>query len=291
MNNVIGILIHITSHMMAFYKCDDKLMFCDDDFIVEYDWKNLLLLFKQNILKYELIYYRYMHIETNISGNFISNDLFYFKNKNTDDYYNINNERIIINPYQIENHYKINILSSINIINKETIDLITEIKSENTVNALQILEKPDCDVNYQDDKQNSALMIAIEKGYNEVALQILKKPNCDVNLANDIGLTALFIAIKNGNEPVALQILKNSELNINYLDMYGKNALSYIMNNFKNIVFFRIMNKMILENYDKNTFYDKTIVSNYHTAKQKNIGDMYVEIIKRLLPNRQNLFD
>jgi hypothetical protein len=98
-DSIIGIEIFIPGHSMSFYKCNNKLMFCSNNFIVEYDWKKLLLLLKQYNNEYELIYNRFFERLGAMGNN--NKDLFYFKSKDINtSYFDINIEALKHNNFK-----------------------------------------------------------------------------------------------------------------------------------------------------------------------------------------------
>jgi hypothetical protein len=232
-DNIIGIEIYIPGHVMCFYKCNNKLMFCSDSFIVEYDWKKLLLLYNEynnneSNKEYVLIYNSYFQTNRIMSNEVYTNMrndvLFYFKLKDNDTYYDINMKPLNDDYYKKIKIIKVEFLKSINISNKNS-DLMIAIEKGNETNALEILKNPNCDVNFQDDENNTALMIAIKNGNETIALKILKNYYCNVNLRDNNDNTALMIAIEKGHEKIALEILKNPTCDVNSKSVYS-NALT-----------------------------------------------------------------
>ena len=41
LKNTIGILVHMNDHTCAFYICNNKMKFCSDDFVIDYNWISL----------------------------------------------------------------------------------------------------------------------------------------------------------------------------------------------------------------------------------------------------------
>ena len=91
---IVGIQINIqNNHSVCFYKCKDKLMFCNNDFITEYDWYNLLLKFHYQ--KDRILYYNECYSIKKLK-NIDNKKLFYFKDKDKNIYYDLDNNIVKI---------------------------------------------------------------------------------------------------------------------------------------------------------------------------------------------------
>jgi ankyrin repeat protein len=87
---------------------------------------------------------------------------------------------------------------------------------KNDINLMSML-LPKVKVNAKDINGNTALMIAVMKGYNEIAKMIIEA-NINVNLKNHEGDNALSLAIKSKNDEM-INVLCNSKASVNVFNV------------------------------------------------------------------------
>ena len=69
-----------------------------------------------------------------------------------------------------------------------------------------LLQQPDCNPNLQDNRGNTALLLAVEKGWAE-GITILLRYKANVNLANSAGVTPLIRAVQLHDQDIVAQLL------------------------------------------------------------------------------------
>jgi ankyrin repeat protein len=108
-----------------------------------------------------------------------------------------------------------------------------------------LLQHEEINVNVQDEKGDTALIWAAEKGRTEVVKRLLKHPLIDVNVQDNIGQTALMLSVYKRKKIPILEIvkelLKRKEIDVNLQNRNGNTAL-------------------ILTNYASNTYHREQVV-------------------------------
>src|SRR5207248_2510643 len=111
--------------------------------------------------------------------------------------------------------------------------LINALDNDNLKKARKILSDPSIDINCQDAKGRTPLMIASERGnlYTEIVEMLLRCPSINVNLQDKNLRTALIIASSARHQQEHIKIvdalLRHPTINVHLRDRYGKSALIY----------------------------------------------------------------
>ena len=108
--------------------------------------------------------------------------------------------------------------------------LLTSSSEDNTIDIIQKLLSRNVNVNVQNKKKVTPLMIASEKGYTEV-LSLLLEPKADPDITDSKGDTALMRTSANGKSEAVALLLMAYEANPSVINYYGSTALRHAANN------------------------------------------------------------
>lgn len=106
---------------------------------------------------------------------------------------------------------------------------LTIAAAKNDLNLVEMLIKAGANLNAQNRFGNTALMIALERGFDSI-IQALLKARADVNIQNSAGTTALMIAAKKGNAAFVDQLIAAGARN-DLKDASGKTAYQIAVDN------------------------------------------------------------
>ncbi|XP_019863302.1 PREDICTED: ankyrin repeat domain-containing protein 50-like [Amphimedon queenslandica] len=107
--------------------------------------------------------------------------------------------------------------------------LLTSSSEDNTIDIIQTLLSWHVNVNAQNKKKVTPLMIASDKGYTEVLLLLLEE--ADPNITDSKGDTALMRASANGKSEAVALLLMTYNANPSVTNYYGSTALCHAANN------------------------------------------------------------
>jgi ankyrin repeat protein len=255
LKNTIGIMISMPKHVCSFYICSNKMKFCNNSLIIDYNW---LKLFETcNSLKLQNINYNIYINKLNIKGPFIytNNKIIYFdKDKpyikkkyinynNNDQYFKIDEFQFICYKDNEENYKKINNVYylqyhtyvydiirykefitkyniSINDINKPittTNDtIITLLNIACSQGRFDIVELL---LGYRDINVTGSLHFACINGHIEIIKLLLQHHNININKTIDYKgiktVTPLHIACKRGRFEIVKLLLQYRYINVN----------------------------------------------------------------------------
>ena len=312
--NILGIKMSIGNHSICFYKCNDKLYFCNNSFIQEFNWKYLVIEYiYKNIINfnngnYKLYFHKYstnFFIITNKNNHeeiFKFNPLFDSSSKQIDiiipitrDFEKIKNliikgeieevvrfefinkiEKPISKSLYLQNHYDYYLYMDLSLNDKEYIYYIKNIISKMSKEELNTLTND----------KTTPLIKAIHS-LNEISVEIiLNNENSLLNIQDNDGRTELIISIlinieQNSEDIVKKKkkiislLLERKDCDLNIQDKDGDTALILAVNeNNKDIV------KLLIERKDC----DLNIQNkNGNTALILAIEKEYIDIIKLLL--------
>ena len=125
---------------------------------------------------------------------------------------------------------------------------------QNDLEAVKkLMKEHGIDTNQQDVHGNSALMNAIngsgdDKGKPEMANWLFGREDININLQNDKGFTPLMLAFHHDNAEVTKTLLEREEINVNLQNVHGHSALIWVAEHNKCAAV-----KMLLERSDIDT--------------------------------------
>lgn len=94
-----------------------------------------------------------------------------------------------------------------------------------TLEAIEILKKPNNGIEQVDYLGNSVLILALKKYYDELALIILQKGFKNINHIDKAGDCALGCAFRYGFDKVSNYLLDIENINVNHIDKHGDSIL------------------------------------------------------------------
>jgi ankyrin repeat protein len=239
-NYNIGILIHSAGHITSFYLCNDKPKYCNNESIINYEWR----LFFKKILQLNILNIIFkLYIDDN-RGPYIyevvsKNKWFFNLNGNKDEESNIDE------PIEIIQFIILNLLNDYKNFKLDNIIYYIElIISNNYLDYLnEILLNKQIDINIKDLYGYTLLTLAIKKNKIQI-VELLLLHNADPNLLDNNGYTPLLFAIKENNiEIIKLLLLHNADPN---LESSKSTPLLLAIDNIE-IVKLLIMNKVKLD--------------------------------------------
>ena len=166
-------------------------------------------------------------------------------------------------------------------ITKYSYELLKWAIWENNKDIFQLLlQHPEIDINFQNDKNwNTVLMDEIVKWNNEMIKILLKQPSININTQNYKKQTTLMLAIDTWNTDTIETILSHPKINLNLQDTNENTALLWAMDKENSIIEMLIKQPDIDINIQNNRW-----VSALMMASSRGNS----EIIKLLL-NQQNI--
>ena len=123
--------------------------------------------------------------------------------------------------------------------NKKNTPLIIALLNNNTDIANILLSRPDINVNIQNNHGDTAFFVAIAYKNNYIATILGSRSDINVNLQNDNNDTALTISIFNKNDELTKKLLERDDIDVNLQTKHGNTAL--ILASEKNIEIVRLL--------------------------------------------------
>lgn len=159
--------------------------------------------------------------------------------------------------------------------------------------VISILIKSVTDINSQDKKGRSALMMATKCGYTEIVKQLLEQKDLRVNLRNFRGNSALLLAAWNNYLEVVKLLLTNTfvpNINVNLQNIHGDTALIFASRwGYTGIVKLLLGRKDLNINLKDNSGYTALIEASRHGRTKivkLLLGNAFVPKIKVNLRNK-----
>jgi serine/threonine-protein phosphatase 6 regulatory ankyrin repeat subunit B len=97
--------------------------------------------------------------------------------------------------------------------------------------AEPLLERRDLDVNAADDKGDTALHVASDRGHTRIVELLLARPDIQINLRNQLGWSPLTKASFGGHVDVVRRLLARSDAEVNTVDHDGQTPLFHAVSN------------------------------------------------------------
>ncbi|RYN73204.1 hypothetical protein AA0117_g7987 [Alternaria alternata] len=88
-----------------------------------------------------------------------------------------------------------------------------------------LLKSEGIDVNAKDKYGKSAIIVAVEGGYEDIVEVLLKSEGIDVNAKDKYGKSAIIVAVEGGYEDIVEVLLKSEGIDVNAQDANGDTAL------------------------------------------------------------------
>ena len=96
----------------------------------------------------------------------------------------------------------------------------------NDITMVKLLLEHDASINIASDKiDNTPIMIASVKGYEDIAQLLIEKSNPDMTILNGYGGTALIPACERGHIEVVKLLLEKTNVKVNHINRLGWTAL------------------------------------------------------------------
>ena len=219
LTETIGILIFLHKHFCSFYICNNKMKFCNNNLIIDYNWVNLFKKCNELYLKCKK-YKIFLNIEEK-DGPFIYVDdtLIYFVG---DDIYNKDNSTKIVFD---NNPSYLNLVSFI-FLNNTTMQNFKKNNIQYYISYYRFLDN-ECKyidfikknhyelyINNTDYNNESSLLSACEFDNVKFVKLLLQYPNIDINKADNNRTTPLQLACINNNIEIIKLLLQYNEYTI-----------------------------------------------------------------------------
>ena len=299
-NRSYGMLVDIPGHAMCFYTCRMKQLFCNNDHIYGFNWKNMLLESNTRLTEGITPYINFNNISDRSDVNMFSvdnykystnfvmslyvlidyvNQIDSFKQNNLFNYFALN---IIRNDF-IGTSYVIHLFESVDYDintrhnNITLLYLAVQYKNERLVKIL-LSNGANTEFTYNNEY---ILMLAMTVFYNKNIIKLLINNGANINVENNAPLKE---AISNRNiEVIELLIDNGADINIIYK---GVPLLIYFIKNrkFNATEKISIITKLLDKGIDVN-FTDRSGIS----ALQIAIRDNNINIIKLLIDKSANI--
>lgn len=101
----------------------------------------------------------------------------------------------------------------------------------NLKSVQNFIEKHKVDINAQNSKTNTGLIIAAYHGHKNIVKLLLQYPDININAQNISGMTAIMYAAQKGHENIVPMLLQSPKINVNVQDKDGMTALMWAATN------------------------------------------------------------
>ena len=220
-NNTIGILVNMNEHMCSFYICNNKMKFCNNHIIIDYNWINLFTeCNKLKLLNKEYQIFLH-HSNSDYKGPFINVDnkniYFYTEQYEENNQNNLNHKSYLsILSFSFLNYtnarYKLKKTNCIYYLEyyMDNSEYYEKFIIENNINSI--------DLNNIDYKLKTQLFIACYNKQINIIKLLLEFQGLDVNKSSTMLISPLYLSCDKGNEEIVQLLLEHPNIDVNILN-------------------------------------------------------------------------
>jgi ankyrin repeat protein len=223
LKNTIGITINIHEHLCIFYICNNKMKFCDNNIILNYNWIKLFMicndLYLQN-KKYDIYLNKY---DYNGPFIYVDNKMIYFNSDDSYEVVNINNikfdklkrySNILSFGFMIYSSAKYNLkkINSPFYLQYYIYTYIDNIEKYKEFIIKNNIESHDLNKSIY---EGTSLVIACQENRIEIVKLLLKYQNININKLSANGVSSLFIACWENYTEIVDILIKHPNIDVN----------------------------------------------------------------------------